>query len=492
MNIKTPSFAVLGHPNEGKSSVVSTLAEDDQVKISPTPGETRECREYPVVIDGATVLRFIDTPGFQNPRRTLEWLDAYTGPDERMISEFIRTHRGDDDFSDECELLAPLAAGAGIIFVADGSRPFRQVDAIEMEILRKTGLPRMIVINTKDRETTDNIAVWKQEARKHFNTVRMFDAQRAGFAQRIALLESIKHIDPEGQPALEDTIAAFRADWHQRIGETAGIIEQLLQTVTGHTMETLCKDAAHIEAAREALTRSYQDQIAKFEKQAHQKIKKQFKHNRFSYELPTQSILHHDLFGKKTWQVLGLSRRQMAIAGAGIGAGIGAQVDLALGGLTFGIFTAAGSAFGAGSAAAGMKKVAGARIKGLRLGGVKIEVGPVENDALLYVLTDRCLVYFYHVTHWTHSRRDAPDAGAFEKADITPHLSGAWPAENRKISREFFKALKKKDGRGTGTASLSFRKMLVAVLTDISGSADSPGSLSGQVAPALDGRGAPV
>jgi GTPase Era involved in 16S rRNA processing len=144
-------FAVLGHPNEGKSSVVSTLAEDDSVKISPIPGETRVCREYPVVIDGRTVIRFVDTPGFQNPRRTLEWIEGYTGPDDRMISEFIRIHGDDDAFSDECELFAPLADGAGVIFVVDGSRPVRRNDAMEMEILRKTGLPRMIVINAKEK-----------------------------------------------------------------------------------------------------------------------------------------------------------------------------------------------------------------------------------------------------------------------------------------------------------------------------------------------------
>ena len=33
-----PEFAVLGHPNEGKSSVVSTLTEDDRIKVSPVPG----------------------------------------------------------------------------------------------------------------------------------------------------------------------------------------------------------------------------------------------------------------------------------------------------------------------------------------------------------------------------------------------------------------------------------------------------------------------
>lgn len=68
----TPAFAIVGHPNEGKSSVVSTLAENDQVRISPTPGETLECQTFPVIIDDREIIRFIDTPGFQNPRRVLD------------------------------------------------------------------------------------------------------------------------------------------------------------------------------------------------------------------------------------------------------------------------------------------------------------------------------------------------------------------------------------------------------------------------------------
>ena len=37
---RVPEFAVIGHPNEGKSAVVSTLSEDDSVRVSPYPGET--------------------------------------------------------------------------------------------------------------------------------------------------------------------------------------------------------------------------------------------------------------------------------------------------------------------------------------------------------------------------------------------------------------------------------------------------------------------
>ena len=34
-------FAVVGHPNKGKSSIVATLAENDAVAIGATPGTTQ-------------------------------------------------------------------------------------------------------------------------------------------------------------------------------------------------------------------------------------------------------------------------------------------------------------------------------------------------------------------------------------------------------------------------------------------------------------------
>src|SRR5512141_2659351 len=107
-----PEFAIIGHPNEGKSSVLSTLAEDDSVRVSPTPGETTECRTFPVLIDGVEILRFTDTPGFQNPRRVLHELQAFAGPD--MIRLFREAFRADAELRDDCELLLPVARGAGI------------------------------------------------------------------------------------------------------------------------------------------------------------------------------------------------------------------------------------------------------------------------------------------------------------------------------------------------------------------------------------------
>ena len=69
-----PTFAVVGHPNKGKSSIVSTLAHDDSVRISAEPGTTIACRHFPMRVDGRVQYTLIDTPGFQRARRALAWM----------------------------------------------------------------------------------------------------------------------------------------------------------------------------------------------------------------------------------------------------------------------------------------------------------------------------------------------------------------------------------------------------------------------------------
>lgn len=467
-NAQIPVFAVLGHPNEGKSSVVATLAENDGVPISPTPGETRKCRRYPVVIDGVEVIRFVDTPGFQNPRAAHARITRAGRTEKNWIAEFIRAHANDPEFSDECELLSPLAGGAGIIFVVDGSRPVRNTDRTEMEILRWTGLPRMAVINTKDRQQGEYIEDWKNAARKHFNTIRVFDAHRASFAERMALLESLKAIDPDWEDALQTVIEAFSADWERRMQESAGIIAGLLESVLQHRVAKTVREPSRTDRVKNELAEQYKKEIAAMEKQAHERIKKRFKHNIFSYDLPPQSIVNEDLFSKRTWRALGLTRTQLAWTGAGVGAGIGAKADLAMAGLTFGVLTALGGAVGAGSAAWSARKIARTKIKGQSLGGVRVRIGPVRNDQLLYVMIDRSLVYFGHVINWAHSRRDRPEAGTAEDPAVTPFLTGNWSQAQKTACRRFFKAVRRKDPAGIEAAGADFTKMLVTLLKQVS------------------------
>ena len=93
-----PTFAVVGHPNKGKSSIVATLAEDDRLAISPTPGTTRRAMPHSFSIDGQPQYVLIDTPGFQRAAEVLEWLEARaTTASARpaLVARFLEEHADD-------------------------------------------------------------------------------------------------------------------------------------------------------------------------------------------------------------------------------------------------------------------------------------------------------------------------------------------------------------------------------------------------------------
>ena len=459
-----PEFAIIGHPNEGKSSIVSTLAEDDTVPVSRIPGETIRSRVYPVSIDGSEIIRFIDTPGFQNPMKTLEWLRAYAGPPHTIVQAFYEAHITFPEFRDECELFLPIMNRGGIIYVVDGSRPLRRVDKVEMEILRLTGRPRMAIINCKDDES-QYLTDWKDEFRRHFNMTRTFNAHKATYSERIALLESLKSIDQDWERALSLVVTSFRKDWEQRNALTATTICELLKDCATYTTNKTCGTKAKIPDIKEQLLAKFQNHLTTAETRCHLRIKQLFKHNIFNYTLPKHSILNEDLFDQSTWHVLGLNPKQLATAAAVTGGSIGAAVDLAAAGLTFGIFTAIGSALAAGYILWDGERFAKTKVKGIGIGGYQVHMGPVDNVQILYIILDRALLYYTHVINWAHALRDAPKQTETEPKTRSG-LSSTWNNEQRALCATYFAAVKQ--GKEIREPERALRKMLEKELIRIS------------------------
>ncbi len=441
-----PEFAVLGHPNEGKSSVVSTLTEDDSVIISPTPGETRKCRSFPVFIDGKEVICFTDTPGFQVPQKSLEWFRNYSGPINEIVQQFILENRNQKDYRDECELFAPIARGAGIIYVADGSRPARRDDRAEMEILRLTAKPRMAIINSKDTHS-DYSEEWKNEFRKNFNIIRIFNAHNATYKERISLLSSLKGIDQEWEASLEDVITAFKMDWDHRIHLTAGLITVLLAICLTHKATRTISGNLLEKEEKTRLRNVYKEELLAVEKKTHEKIRKLFKHNIFHVEFPPHSILTQDLFSQKTWQMLGLTKGQLVAAGAAFGGAAGVMIDIATVGHSLGLFAAVGSAFGAGSALFGSQQMEKAKVVGLPVGGYRITVGPNQNIQFMYILLDRALLYYSQVIHWTHGKRGYPEihTDMLNAKNKKQGFTALFTDEIKQTCNLFFREMQKKD-----------------------------------------------
>ncbi len=456
-----PTFAIVGHPNEGKSSIVATLSQNDSVAISSTPGETIHQQRFDLRAGDETIIEFVDTPGFQNPQATLAWFRQHEAMGEARTAHFIEAHKDDPDFDHDCELLHPLTQGAGIIYVVDASRPLTSVDLAEMEILRLTARPRMAIINPKSSETRF-LENWKSAFRQNFNSVRTFNAQTAQYLDRIELLEALKSIDQDWEPALSRAIELLQLDRQRAIELTAeAVLDHLEQSLTCQCSSYLERDSG-VELEKHSLEDAYRQKLERIEKRFRDQVREIYAVRRAEFTLPVNSILREDLFSERSWQALGLTQRQLAVAGALLGAGIGAGADLAVGGASVGLVATLGAVLGAGSALWKGKDLARAKIKQLPLGGLKITVGPNVSDQFPFVQLDRYLLYARFTANWAHARQENsimldPQG---EKVGLTHH----WEQKHLKTVTQFVKAVRKSSAEAIERSGKDLKALVIEVL----------------------------
>jgi hypothetical protein len=405
----TPTFAVLGAVNHGKSSVAATLAENDQVRISSMPGETAECQRFAL----GELFVFFDTPGFQNAREALAELRpaAQAAEPLALFAAFIERHRGEPEFDAECRLFQPVVSGAGLIYVVDGSRPVLDIHLAEMELLRLTGAPRLAVINPIGPE--DHVAEWRRRLGQHFNAVREFNAVQAGFAQRIELLETLAGIEQAWKPGLMQAVQLLRDEWQRRLDDSAGLVAGLLIDLLQHRETAPAPAATRDEKdAVQALKQRYMEALAAREARAHAALIALFSHRLVQAgALPTQ-LFADGLFSDSTWSLLGLSGRQLLVAGTLAGAAAGAGADA----MTAGHTLLAGSMIGAAVGAAGTlvlgkrRPEVAVRLPGwagrIRLGGGGLGVGPYAARNFPWIVLDRAMGTLLAVMQRAHARRD--------------------------------------------------------------------------------------
>jgi Domain of unknown function (DUF3482)/50S ribosome-binding GTPase len=424
--VNPPRFAIVGHPNKGKSSIVATLAEDDAVVISPQPGTTTVTTAYPMRVDGEVLYELLDTPGFQRAREVLEWLDLHdkgAGTRVDTVREFLREHRDDPRFHDEIQLLEPLVDGAGILYVVDGSRPYGRQYEAEMEILRRSGRARMALINMIG--SGDHVDEWRNALSQYFSIVRVFDAVRADFSKRIELLRTFGAIDEQWAAPLNraaDLLVAERRSRHRR---AAAAIAELVASALTATETVALPDPgrqAEVEAAgREKLLES----IRRLEHRERKAVLEIYRHGGLQTQELDGAWLAEDVFSKRSFSVFGLSNAQIAVTGAASGAVAGGAVDVAVGGASLLLGAGIGAAIGAAGTLLGARRLAKTKVLGQPLGGYELSVGPVTDPNLPWVLLSRAVLHARLVAERNHARRDELIVEAEGGERLASRLDGA-------------------------------------------------------------------
>lgn len=403
-----PVLAVVGHPNKGKSSIVATLAHDASVAISPEPGTTARTRRYPMRVGGELLYELADTPGFQRARRALAWLEEHeTDASGRpgVLQRFLEVHAGNDQFVDECELLAPIVAGAGILYVVDGAKPYGAEYEPEMELLRWSGRPRLALINTIGR--ADHVDAWRAALGQYFNVVRVFDAMTADFTRQVELLRAFGQLDDGWTERFERAAGALETDRKTRHELAAAAIAEMVADAVSLSIESRIAAEADVDAARVELDERFRKRLRDLEATGRKRVEQAYDHAGLARDEPALAVLDDDLFAEETWQLFGLGPVQLAATGALGGAVAGGTVDALLGGTSFFAGTVIGAVAGGATAWFGGEHVADVKVGGmLPVGGRLLTAGPSRNRNLPYVLLGRALHHHRLIALRTHARRD--------------------------------------------------------------------------------------
>ncbi|EDY19920.1 GTP-binding protein, HSR1-related [Chthoniobacter flavus Ellin428] len=441
-----PVIAILGDVNHGKSSVVATLAEDDSVRIGAFP-TTTQCQRFRV----RDLLEFVDTPGFQNAREALRELkEAGTASNPLSVfRDFVARHKDDRFFVHEVRLLEPVLEGASLLYVVDLAQPLEPRHDAETEILRLTGAPRIALLNQTGEPRYR--AEWEARLRQNFSTVIDFDAHRADFSNRLALLEALATVDLAGKAKLRKAVEVLKQDREDKLDTTARIIVDLLSDLLTDKHVEALRDPLRVAAQRREVEERFREKLIAHELEAHREIIRAFAHQRVAVnEDGAREWLSDGLFVERTWSLLGLSGWRLLAAGAGGGALVGAKIDLMFGGATWGLGAAVGGAVGGGAALAGSRTAPGFKARlpyfSRAIVGTELVAGPIKHDNFPWIVLDRALGIFVSVSRRAHARQDREtlDAAALAaRLQSTKAGSDQAPDDLRRTLAKAFRDMRK-------------------------------------------------
>ncbi|MDT8398196.1 MAG: GTPase/DUF3482 domain-containing protein [Pseudomonadales bacterium] len=424
-----PVFAVTGHPNKGKSSIVATLAQDDSVAISPQSGTTKISETFTIEL-GQCRYQLVDTPGFQRPHKALAWLHRHaTSAEQRSaaVRQFVADESCQREFPDEVRLLAAIVAGAAVLYVVDGSRPYGAEYEAEMEILRWTGQPGMALINPIENEAY--VEPWKHALGQYFKVVKVFNAMQADFEKQLAILESFSHLKEEWREPLHALIDAYRNRRRWQKQQSVEILASQLRDLCSYQLSQKVLQKSQAVALQWLLEERFYRWLKEREQQGFEALKQLYRYRHLRSEVQDLP-LQDNLFDTEKWIVWGLSKKQLTTVAAIGGAAAGAVLDLSLLGHSLLLGTLGGSLISASGVWFGARHIAGFKLKGLPLGGYEARQGPVRNKNFPYVVLGRFMVLENALRNRNHARRDSIE---LKEGDLAASLEKLTQAQQKKL-----------------------------------------------------------
>ena len=405
-------FVVVGHPNKGKSSIVATLTQNESVAIGPRPGTTTKARSFYLKRGDEVLYELIDTPGFQRPKRLLEWLKAQgevsANKRPKLLEKFVQSECPSEIFHDECELLRPIVEGAAILYVVDASKPYSSKFEAEMEILRYAARPSMAILNYIGEE--DYTKEWQAVLRQYFSIIKPFNPLKASFSDHIDLLWALKHIALEWNESIERIISYLQKHRQQQKEQIASLISNTVCEILSFKL----KKSYHLTKPNEEQLRlEFQAAIEQKEQDLFKEIKEILGFRKLPLDLDLAN-LNYSLFSKESEEIFGLSKEKIVLLLTLTSAATGGAIDLAVGGHSLLLGTVIGGAVGFIGANYGYGKLSEINF----IGATTVEVGPIEDPNIGFILLNRAIAFARLLLETSHAQRDKKELAISDESPL--------------------------------------------------------------------------
>lgn len=339
-------IAVVGHTNTGKTSLMRTLTRRrDFGEVSPRAATTRHVEAAEMAAPGIA-MRLFDTPGLEDSSGLLVHLEeiaASLGSDRAgAIDRFLADPELKAGFGQEAKALAQLRASDVGLYVIDARERVRRRYGDELEILGRTAVPILPVLNFAADAEADEAAWRRQLARVNMHAVIAFDTVVYDEAGELALYRKIATLADSYAPALERLCADIVERRRDLRRAGARVIAEMLVDAAAAERRYPIGDPQAEQRAVDALKQAVRAREGRCVRDLLEVCG--FRHDDMRLaDLPIgHSGWQEDLFDPELLARYGLS----AGGAAATGAAAGVAVDLALGGLTLGAAAATGAGIG--------------------------------------------------------------------------------------------------------------------------------------------------
>ncbi|ADZ89787.1 GTPase/DUF3482 domain-containing protein [Marinomonas mediterranea] len=430
------NLLIVGHANTGKTSLIRTLIRDKGFgQVGNIAGTTRHVEAVDIKVERRSVLRLIDTPGFED---SIGLWDARQQPEYsgvtnyQWLETFPDTALGQQEFEQESKIIKQLINADIILYVIDSRQAPLGKYLDELNVLACANKPIIPILNFS-HPATEQQDKWKSVlAERHHHAFVKYDTVAFFFEDEKRLYQTLQSLAPSQYDALQTLLDTRYEAAKQRLDEATKYVAEMLFACASKRIESaLYPPEKNVQEAFENAVRS-------IEQSAILRLLSLYDFQKEDTLVNTLPIANNrwtqDLFSPESLTEWGLQ----AGTSAATGAAIGVSIDILSAGLSLGTATTIGALLGATwETGKHYKETIKSKITKKHLLCLQ--------DATLTLLTFRAITLIRHLHQRGHASIEAYKLGMDvddELKSLTSELPTLWKAIRQRSEQNVIQSSK--------------------------------------------------